>query len=90
MSHVKYGLSGGKEEKPELISPFFKDNNFEYKIFEEASSYTKDTFIGRVLSTYDKLTDKKYIDELSSLFDNHRVNENIMITLYTRSFVGEV
>lgn len=39
---------------------------------------------------YDKLTDIKYIDELSSLFDNHKVNEKIMITLYTRSFVGGV
>lgn len=84
------GLSGGREEKPELISPFFNDNNCEYKIFDEASSYTKDTFIGRALSTYDKLTDIKYIDELSSLFDNHKVNEKIMITLYTRSFVGGV
>lgn len=84
------GRSGGKEENPESISPFFKNNNFEYKIFEETSSYTKDTFIGRALSTFDKFTDKEYIDELSSLFDNHRVNETIKITLYTRSFVGEV
>ncbi len=84
------GLSGGKEEKPELISPFFKNNNFEYKVFQEASSYTKDTFIGRALSTFDKLTDLKYIDELSDLFDNHKVNDNIEIILYTRSFVGEV
>lgn len=84
------GLSGGKEEKPELISPFFKNNNVEYKIFKETSSYTKDTFIGRSLSTFDKLTDIKYIDELSGLFDKHKVNESITITLYTRSFVGEV
>jgi len=84
------GLSGGKEEKPELIAPFFKNNNFEYKIFQETFSYTKDTFIGRALSTFDKLTDKKYINELSSLFDNHKENETITITLYTRSFVGEV
>lgn len=26
------GLSGGKEETPELISPFFKNSYFEYKI----------------------------------------------------------
>lgn len=84
------GLSGGKEEKPELILPFFKNNNFEYKIFQETSSYKKDTFIGRALSTFDKLTDIKYIDELSSLFDNHKVNESITNTLYTRSFVGKV
>lgn len=84
------GLSGGKEENPELISPFFKNDNFEYKVFQETSTYTKDTFIGRALSTFDKLTDIKYIDELSILFDNHKVNETIMITLYTRSFVGEV
>ncbi len=84
------GLSGGKEEKPELISPFFKDKNFEHKIFQEKSSYDKDTFIGRALSTFDKLTDTKYIDELSILFDNHKINENITVTLYTRSFVGEV
>lgn len=58
---------------------------------EDASaSYSKDTFIGRALSTFDKLKDIKYIDELSSLFDKHKVNETISITLYTRSFVGEV
>jgi ubiquinone/menaquinone biosynthesis C-methylase UbiE len=84
------GLSGGKEETPELISPFFKNSKFEYKIFQETSSYTKDTFIGRALSTFDKLTDAKYIDELSNLFDSHKVNETITITLYTRSMVGEV
>jgi ubiquinone/menaquinone biosynthesis C-methylase UbiE len=84
------GLSGGKEETPEMIAPFFKNSNFEYKIFQETSSYTKDTFIGRALSTFDKLTDAKYIDELSNLFDSHKVNETITITLYTRSLVGEV
>jgi ubiquinone/menaquinone biosynthesis C-methylase UbiE len=84
------GLSGGKEENPELIAPFFNNNNFEYKIFKETSPYTKDIFIGRALSTFDKLTDKKYISELSSLFDNNKENETIAITLYTRSFVGEV
>ncbi len=84
------GLSGGKEEKPELISPFFKNNYYEYKIFQERFTYTKDTFIGRALSTFNKLTDIKYIDELSNLFDNHKVNEAITITLYTRSFVGKV
>ena len=52
--------------------------------------YEDDMFDGRALSTYDKLTDIKYIDELSSLFDNHKINEKIMITLYTRSFVGGV
>jgi len=84
------GLSGGKEETPELISPFFKNKNYEYKIFQESSSYAKDGFIGRTLSTFDKLTDAKYIDELSNLFDNHKINDTITINLYTRSFVGEV
>jgi ubiquinone/menaquinone biosynthesis C-methylase UbiE len=84
------GLSGGKEEKPELISPFFKDKNFEYKIFQETSAYNKDIFIGRALSTFDKLTDEKYVDELSNLFNSHKVNDEIAITLYTRCFVGEV
>jgi SAM-dependent methyltransferase len=84
------GVSGGKEEKPELISPFFKNKELEYKIFEDKAEYDKDTFIGRALSTFDKLTDAKYVEELSSLFDNHKVNEAVTITLYTRSFVGEV
>ncbi|WDV48038.1 class I SAM-dependent methyltransferase [Clostridiaceae bacterium M8S5] len=84
------GLSGGKEESPELISPFFKKGNFEHRIFQQASSYTKDSFIGRALSTFDKLTDEKYIYELSHLFDNHKVNGSITITRYTRSFVGMV
>lgn len=84
------GLSGGKEESPELIAPFFKNNSFEYKIFQETISYTKEAFIGRALSAFDKLTDSKHIDELSSLFDNHKVDETISITLYTRSFVGQV
>nr|WP_240986095.1 hypothetical protein [Acididesulfobacillus acetoxydans] len=32
----------------------------------------------------------EYIDELSSLFDNHKVDKTISLTLYTRSFVGQV
>ena len=84
------GLSGGNEEKPELIAPFFKNNKFEYKIFEEKFNYDKATFIGRALSTFDKLTDEKYIEELSILFDKHKVNETVTITLYTRCIVGEV
>jgi hypothetical protein len=84
------GFSGGKEENPELLSPFFKNANFEYKVFKEKATYGKDAFIGRVLSTYDKFTDKKYIKELSDLFDNNKINESITITLYTRSFIGEV
>lgn len=84
------GLSGGKEEKPELIAPFFKNESYEYKIFEEKTIYDKANFIGRALSTFDKLTDTKYIDELSTLFDNHKVNGTVTITLYTRCFVGEV
>jgi ubiquinone/menaquinone biosynthesis C-methylase UbiE len=84
------GYSGGKEEKPELISPFFQNKNFEYKIFQEKAAYDKAAFMGRALSTFDKLKDSKYIEELSNLFDNHMVNETITITLYTRSFVGEI
>jgi ubiquinone/menaquinone biosynthesis C-methylase UbiE len=84
------GLSGGKEEKPELISSFFSNRNFKYKIFKEKSIYDKETFIGRALSTFDKLTDGKYVEELSVLFDKHKVNETVKITLYTRCFVGEV
>ncbi|QSX06681.1 class I SAM-dependent methyltransferase [Sedimentibacter sp. zth1] len=84
------GLSGGKEEEPELISSFFKNKKYEYKIFEEKSVYDKDTFIGRALSTFDKLADAKYVDELSTLFDNHKVNETVTINLYTRCIIGEV
>lgn len=84
------GFSGGKEEKPELISPFFKNKKYEYKAFEGKVTYDKDTFIGRALSTFDKLTDAKHVEELSNLFDIHKVNETVTITLYSRSFVGEV
>lgn len=84
------GFNGGKEEKPELISPFFKNQRHEYRIFKESASLNKDTFIGRALSTFDKLTDAIYVEELSKLFDINQVNNAVTITLYTRSFVGEV
>ena len=85
-----YGSSGGKEENPELISPFFRNKNFEYKSFKEKAVYDKASFIGRALSTYDKFTDKKYIKELSDLFDNNKINESVTVTLYTRCYTGEV
>lgn len=84
------GLSGGREEKPEMISSFFKDNKYEYKLFKQEFSYDKDIFIGRALSTFDKLIDDKYVEELSDLFDKHKVNETVTINLYTRCMTGEV
>lgn len=84
------GLSGGKEEKPELLAHFFKNNKFEYKVFEEKVNYDKSMFIGRALSTYDKLIDEKYVNELSELFDKYKMNETITLTLYTRCILGEI
>lgn len=84
------GLSGGKEENSKLFSSFFREGNFDYKIFQEKITFNKDNFIGRVLTTFDKLNDEKYIIELSKLFDNHSENGTLSITFHTRSLVGEV
>ncbi|MDF2540452.1 MAG: Methyltransferase [Herbinix sp.] len=84
------GTSGGKEEHPELFSSFFRDSNFDYRVFKEKVTYHKDHFIGRVATTFHHLTDDKYIDELGKLFDDHSENGFLSITLLARCIIGEV
>jgi ubiquinone/menaquinone biosynthesis C-methylase UbiE len=46
------GISGGKEEHPELFKSFYKDGTFEHVIFKETIFYDKQRFIGRALTSF--------------------------------------
>lgn len=84
------GISGGKEEHPELFRSFFKDGVFEYNIFKEIIFYDKQRFIGRVLTTFRSTQGNTVLQELSELFDRHSDHGLLAVPLYARSLIGEV
>ena len=84
-------------EPPEDIRNFFQNGICDEKSFRNDIIWTRDAFIGRVLSrsfspTKDKNPDEYYglTKELSVLFDDYSVNGIINDPHYTKSYIGKV
>lgn len=89
------GFSGGKEEKPDSFSSFFRAGTYEYKVFENNLSFDMDNFIGRNLSASyapkeEDSNYQKFIDELSILFNKYSSNGFLVLPNITRCYVGKV
>ncbi|WP_054026034.1 class I SAM-dependent methyltransferase [Bacillus sp. FJAT-28004] len=89
------GFSGGIEETPEMYQQFFRNGEYEYKVFEYHLEFDLNHFIGRNLSASYALkqTDEHYtafIHSLSELYAKYSKNDVLIMPNLTRSYMGNV
>jgi len=89
------GFSGGSDVSPEAYSDFFKNGYCEYRVFDNNSVLSLESYIGRSLSASYAPSEKDdnykpFVDGLTRLFDKYSINGKLLLPFKTRCYVGGV
>ncbi|MBN2544988.1 MAG: class I SAM-dependent methyltransferase [Spirochaetes bacterium] len=89
------GFTGGVDTKQSLLSDFFKNSFYDYKIFENNKKLNLEEFIGGILSASYSLSEGNlnydlYISELTGVFNKYSINGILKMKLKTHCYIGEL
>ncbi|BBB89591.1 MAG TPA: class I SAM-dependent methyltransferase [Methylomusa anaerophila] len=85
----------GISENAEKCNAFFRKGQYDYRIFENNSILSLESYIGNTLSASYALNKKDknfrtFIDSLTAVFEKYSINGKILLLNNTHSYVGEV
>lgn len=89
------GYSQGIEETPEIYSQFFKNGEYEIKVFKNDQLYNLQQYIGRNLSSSfapkdGDVTYRLFIEALTQQFHQYAIDGMLVFPLLTKCYIGKV
>lgn len=89
------GYSQGIEETPEIYSQFFKNGEYEIKVFKNDQLYNLQHYIGRNLSSSfapkeGDATYELFIEALTAQFHQYAIDGVLVFPLLTKCYIGKV
>lgn len=89
------GYSQGIEETPEIYSQFFKNGEYEIKVFKNDQLYNLQHYIGRNLSSSfapkeGDATYELFIEALTAKFHQYAIDGVLVFPLLTKCYIGKV
>ncbi len=89
------GFAGGSQEKNISFENFFKNGNYDLKIFKNNMNVTLEDFIGVSLSASyspkkDETSYELYVNSLINIFNRYNENDELLIPNDTKCYIGEM